>query len=370
MVDGFIEIDAAVLRAVGAPFRIERLALAEPRDDEVLVRLSSVGICHTDLAVAHGHFPMPLPFVLGHEGAGIVVAAGGAVERLAPGDPVVLSFSTCGACGPCVHGDMVYCEQFPQLNFGGRRPDGSATLRDAAGEINGRFFGQSSFASHAVVRARDVVKVPADVPLDLLGPLGCGFQTGAGTVINVLRPGADSTLAVLGVGAVGLAAVMAARHLGCGRIVAIDRNRARLDLARDLGATDLIRTDLQDLAAALADLGGIDFAVETTGVPALVATAIAALRTRGICALHGMTGDTKLEIDIRNLLGGRTVIGVREGHADPQQFIPLMIQLYRDGAFPIDRLIRFYPFDQIEAAIAASVSGHVVKPVLQFGATR
>lgn len=361
-----LDITGAVLREVGGGFHIGPLELDTPRADEVLVRIRAVGVCHTDLAVAHGHFPMRLPMVLGHEGSGVIEAVGAEVRNLKVGDPVVLSYSTCGACPKCEGDIAVYCEHFGQMNFGGRRPDGSETIWDTNGPVSGRFFGQSSFASHALVRAHDVVKAPSDAPLEMLGPLGCGFQTGAGTVLNVLKPAPDATLAVTGTGAVGLAAIMAAKALGCRRIIAVDRVESRLALARELGATETIDTSAGDLQAAFKALGGLDYVVETTGAPAIIEAAVSTLRQPGVCALHGAGANTKLEFDVHWLLGGRTVIGVREGHADPQTFIPRMIDLWREGKFPIERLIRYYPFAEIETALADAEAGRTIKPVLVF----
>jgi aryl-alcohol dehydrogenase len=362
-----MEIDAAILRNTHGPFQIERLVLAEPRADEVVVRLVAVGLCHTDLTIMHGLMPLPLPLVLGHEGAGVVLSTGSAVTGVQVGDHVVLSYATCGACDACRSEAKPYCDNFPALNFGGKRADGSVTIHDRDGlPVNACFFGQSSFASHALVRERDVVKVRRDVPLKYLGPMGCGFLTGAGTVLNVLRARSHSRLAVFGAGAVGCAAIMAAKHLGCSNIIAFDRVDSRLTLAQSLGATQVIRADTGSLASTLASLGGIDLAVDTTGVPAVVAAAVGALRTRGVCALLGMCNDMRLELDIRALLGGKTIVGVREGNADPMILIPQLIELYLAGKFPIDRLIAFYPAADISRAVADAESGRIIKPVLEF----
>lgn len=260
-----MKIKAAVAREIHGALTVEDVELAEPREDEVLVRLVATGICHTDLAIVDQIMPLPLPFVLGHEGAGIVERVGSAVSGIAPGDHVVLAFDTCGACAPYSDDHPAYCQQYPLLNFFGRRPDGSVTIADAAGEpLNANFFGQSSFATHAIAHPRNTVKVRGDAPLELLGPLGCGLSTGAGTVLNVLKPGPDMTIAVFGTGAVGMAALMAAKLMGAGRIIAVDRVASRLALARELGATDTIDTSSQDLGEALAVLGGIERGVDTT----------------------------------------------------------------------------------------------------------
>lgn len=360
-------ITAAVFRETGGPFSIERMMLDEPRATEVLVKLVATGLCHTDLGVQLGEIPLPPPWVLGHEGAGFVVAVGAQVVDLAPGDPVVLAFATCGTCRNCDDDHVSYCEKFTELNLMGRRLDGTATVTDRTGAaINASFFGQSSFATHALAEARNVVKVTSEVPLELLGPFGCGFMTGAGTVLNVLRPTERSTIAVLGTGAVGCAAIMAAKIAGAARIVAIDRVADRLEVARDLGATDIVDTSAVDLGEALAAVGGIDGAVDTTGVPRLIEAVIPALRSRGTFALLAVGRDSHLGIDMANLTRGRVVTGVTEGDVDPQLFIPQLIQWYRDGRFPIERIIRNYPFERINDAAADALSGAAIKPVLLF----
>ena len=178
-----MQIEAAVTRAVHAPMSIERLELDEPRADEILVRVVATGICHTDIAMRDQTFPVPQPIVLGHEGAGIVERIGSAVRAVAPGDRVVMSYNSCGTCPSCSDHAATYCYDFFGRNFAGVRADGSVSLA-GDGAVHGNFFGQSSFATFALCHERNVVKVPADVPLELLGPLACGFQTGAGAVLK------------------------------------------------------------------------------------------------------------------------------------------------------------------------------------------
>lgn len=362
-----MQIKAAVAREIHGSFTVENVELAEPKADEVLVRLVATGICHTDLSVVDQLMPLPLPFVLGHEGAGVIERVGSAVSGLAPGDHVVLAFDTCGTCPSCADDHPAYCQQYPLLNFSGRRADGSVTISDAGGEaINANFFGQSSFATHAITHPRNTIKVRADAPLELLGPLGCGLSTGAGTVLNVLRPGPESTIAVFGTGAVGMAALMAAKLMGAGRIVAVDRVASRLALARELGATDTIDTSSQNLAEALLALGGIDRGVETTGVPAVIEGAVAGLKERGELALLGASRDPRITLNILPLISGRVIRGVVNGDCDPAVLIPQMIEWYLEGKFPIDRLSAFYPLDEINAAVADSHSGKTIKPIIRF----
>lgn len=362
-----MQIKAAVARAAHGHFSIETVQLDAPREDEILVRLVATGICHTDLAIIDQIMPLPLPFVLGHEGAGVVEQVGARVQGIRPGDHVVLTFNTCGQCEPCTDHHPAYCQQYPLLNFYTRRPDGSPTIRDSAGEpLGAAFFSQSSFASYALSSERNTIVVRKDAPLELLGPLGCGLSTGAGTVLNVLKPDSATTIAVFGTGAVGMAAVMTAKILGAGRIVAVDRVESRLQLARALGATDTIDTSRQDLGEALAALGGLHQAIDTSGVPALIAAAVGALKERGTCVLLGASKDPVLTLNILPLISGRVIRGVVNGDCEPAELIPQMIDWFLEGKFPIDRLSAFYELDRINEAVADSHSGKTIKPILTF----
>lgn len=366
-------VSAAVLRSPGGPWAIEELELDDPRDDEVLVRIVASGICHTDLSIRDQYLPMPLPAVLGHEGAGIVEKTGRGVRGLKAGDAVVLAPLSCGYCGNCAGGMPMYCEDFLPLNLGSRRADGSATLRDTAGIVSGAFFGQSSFATHALAHERNAIRVPHGLPLELLGPLGCGIQTGAGTVLNALAPRAGSSIAVFGTGAVGLSAIMAARLVGCAPIIAVDIRPQRLELAHALGATHAIDNSDHGATSAIRRLGGntslgsrgVDFTIDTTAVPAVIRQAVDCLAIPGAAALVGMPrAGTEIALDLLSLVNGKTVRGVIEGESVPSVHIPRLIELWRQGRFPFDRLIQRYPFTDINRAAADMESGVAVKPVL------
>lgn len=362
---------AAVSRVAGAQPQIEPVTIEAPRADEVLVEMRGVGICHTDMVMRDGHLPVPLPVVLGHEGSGVVRALGSDVSDLAVGDHVVLSFMSCSQCASCDEHAPAYCHSWVPLNFFGARADGSTALTDAAGaRVHSHVFGQSSFATHAVVNRRNAVKVDRDLPLELLGPLGCGIQTGAGAVLNACRVRTGSSVAVIGVGAVGLSAVMAAGIAGAATIAAIDINPARLDLAIDLGATHALRsgTDFVALAAEAGLAAGFDYIIDTTGIASLVNAAILALAPRGEIALVGAYAPgTQVSADTTHIMSaGRVIRGVVEGGADPQAFIPQLIEHYRAGRFPFDRLVEWFAFEDIGAAIEAGESGRVVKPIIQF----
>jgi aryl-alcohol dehydrogenase len=362
-----VEIKAAVVNAPHAPFVIEPVRLDRPRADEVLVKLAATGICHTDVAIVEQILPLPLPYILGHEGAGVVVEVGDAVTNVAPGDHVVLTFGSCGNCRQCACGHPAYCSSQPLLNFAGRRSDGSATVHNSRGEpVNASFFGQSSFATHSVVPVRNVIKVRRDAPLEFLGPLGCGLMTGAGSVLNVLKPAADSTFAIFGTGALGFAALFAAQIIGCKRIVAVDRVKSRLELARALGATEVIDTSSTDLDKALAEIGGVDHALDTTGVPKVLEAAVRSLNSCGQLALVGASPERFMSTDIMHMISGRVIRGVVEGDANPPVFIPYLVDKFLEGEFPIDKVSASYPFEQINAAVADGVSGKTIKPIVVY----
>jgi aryl-alcohol dehydrogenase len=232
--------------------------------------------------------------------------------------------------------------------------------------VKGRLFAQSSFASHALAHRRNVVKVAKDAPLERLGPLGCGIQTGAGAVLNVLKPKAGSSFAVFGAGGVGLAALMGAKIAGCNPIIAVDPVDSRLELARELGATQTINPTREDAVEILTAQGGVDFVIEATGIPAVVESAVKVLKSQGVCGILGVPkpGSTAT-FDIGHVGGGRVVRGIVEGDADPHQFIPYLVELHQAGKLPIDKLIRYYDLANINQAMADSESGKTVKPVLK-----
>lgn len=365
-----MQITAALTESKGAPFALASLELDDPRPGEVVVRMVGSGVCHTDIIVRDQWYPVPLPAVLGHEGAGVVESVGTGVSYVAPGDHVVLTFNSCGGCRMCVAGRPAYCDQFFAHNFAGTRGDGSTPLHRDSGDVHGVFFGQSAFATYALATERNVVKVDPSVPLELLGPLGCGLQTGAGAVLNTLKPPAGSSLAVFGAGSVGLCAVMAAAVAGCTTIVAIDLNQQRLDLAKELGATHIINAAEGDTVARLQELTdglGVDYSIETTAVPRVLRQAVDALNQGGTCGLIGAAAlGTEASIDMSTLLFGRTLRGIVEGDSVPRTFIPKLVELYKQGRFPFDKLIKTYAFADINEAVADSEKGVTLKPVLTF----
>lgn len=362
---------AAVVESGGAQFTLSTIDLDDPRPDEVRVKMVATGLCHTDLGVASGALPFPLPGVLGHEGAGIVEAIGANITRVEPGDHVLLSFTSCGHCGNCRDGHPAYCGTWLPLNLiGGSRPDGSSPLHRDGASIGGHFFGQSSFAQHAVVDERSLVKVDADVALDLLAPLGCGVQTGVGAVWNVLEPRPGHTIAVTGAGAVGLSAIMAATLTPASTIIAVDRVADRLSLATELGATHTINAAEQDTAAALSEItqgAGVDGVVETTGNVGVLRTAVDALAPRGTAVIVGAPAfGTEVSLDVNAMIPGRKVVGLTLGDSETQTLIPVLVDLVRRGRLPLDRLITHYSFEDINTAVADMVNGTTIKPVLRY----
>lgn len=364
-----MEIKAAVIFEKSGTFHLEQLTLSECLDTEVLVRIKGVGICHTDLAGRDQHIPVPLPSVFGHEGAGVVEKVGSRVTKVKPGDHVALSWCCCGSCPSCTAGNDPYCECFLPLNFGGSRPDGSTTLKKGDQVIHGNFFGQSSFAEVVLADEHNVVKVPSDIPLEILGPLGCGIQTGAGAVMNSLRPKPGSSIAVFGVGPVGMSAVMAAVVCGCTTIIAVDIHNDRLEKAREFGATHTVNAAEVNPVEEIMDIthGGPNFSLECVGNPAVFRQAVDCLPLLGVCGLLGVVAPgTEVTLDMDKIMNGRTVKGIIEGDAIPELFIPKLIELYRQGRFPFDRIITFYPFDDINQAVADMEAGKVIKPVLRL----
>jgi aryl-alcohol dehydrogenase len=366
-----MQITAAVLRNRSGPFGLEAVELEEPRAGEVLVRVVATGVCHTDMVMRDQDLPTPQPVVLGHEGAGIVERVGFGVTKVAPGDHVVMTFNSCGTCPSCHDHAPTYCHEFFPRNFMGARADGSSGLSRDGETIHANIFGQSSFATFALCHERNAVKVSKAAPLEILGPLGCGVMTGAGTVMNALKVSAGRSLAVFGAGAVGLSAVLAAKALGAGPIIVIDINPARLDLALSLGADHALDGRGEPVIGLIQAITGfgVDYSIDTTANLKVMRQAVEVLAPRGTCGLVGASrmGD-ELTLDaVAVMSGGRSVRGVVEGDADPDTFIPELIDLHLAGRFPFEKLIAFYPLERINDAVADGETGRVIKPVVRMG---
>jgi aryl-alcohol dehydrogenase len=362
---------AAVLREIGGGFSLEEIDIEGPRAGEVLVRITAAGICHTDLAARDGVLPIGFPGVVGHEGAGTVLEVGAGVRKVAPGDTVSVTFNSCGSCVTCRAGAPSYCENFMQCNYGGVRADGSRPLSQGGSPVSGMFFGQSSFATVALANERNVVKVPSDVPATVLAPLGCGVQTGVGAVTRSLGVEAGASVLVTGAGSVGLSAVLGATLAKAERIIAVEPSASRRSLALELGATDVIDPAAGDLAEQVRAVipAGVNYAVDTSGIPAVIDGVVGCMAVRGTIGLIGVPAspDGAVALNIINTLSlGLTVTGIVEGDSNPDEFIPELVELYRSGRLPIDTFITAFPFAEINDAVAGQHRGDVVKPVLVF----
>jgi aryl-alcohol dehydrogenase len=365
-----MEVKAAVVFEPAGEFKIENLELSEPRDDEVVVRIVATGICHTDLAAQAGHLPIPAPpSVFGHEGAGVVEKVGARVTKVKPGDHVVLAWDYCGTCSSCKQGKELYCLNFFQHNFHGARPDGTTTLRKGDQEVHGSFFTQSSFSNYALANERNVVKVREDIPLEILGPMGCGVMTGAGAVMNALQVKPGSSIAIFGVGPVGISAILAAVVCGCTTIIAVDVKPERLKAAQELGATHIINASEVDPVKTILEItgGGAQYSLECVGNPKVLRQAVDVLPRLGVCGLTGVVPPgTEVSLDMDLIMNGRAVRGILGGDAIADLFIPKLVDLYCQGRFPFDKMITFYPFEEINRAVEDMEKGLVVKPVLRL----
>jgi aryl-alcohol dehydrogenase len=361
-----VRTKVAIVNEQGGDFSVEEIELDEPRADEVLVRMVATGLCHTDIHLK-GFLPGEMfPNVFGHEGAGVVEQVGADVTGIEVGDHVVLSFRSCGACDNCSHGLVGYCDSNLVLNYMGMRMDGSTTYSRDGAPVFGSFFGQSSLSAHALAYTDNCVVVDKSVDLTKVAPYGCGFQTGAGTVLNVLQPGASDSLVVYGVGAVGLAALAAAQHLGTGTLVAVDPLASRREAAARYGAAGVDPTAVDDVVDTVKGLtgGGATYAIDTTAISAVVKQAQQSLRVRGTLVALGL-GAEEYTLDAIDLLqSGKVVKASIEGDSDPQEMVPRLIAMNTAGDFDVDDLITTYPFAEINTAVEEVLAGKVVKPVL------
>lgn len=368
-----MRIQASVVDTIGAQFVLETLELDEPGPGEALVRVVATGLCHTDAITRQGDLPLPLPGVLGHEGAGVVETVGDGVTAVAPGDHVVIGWPYCGDCRNCLRGEPRYCSRLGEalvsgVRFLGPRAGETALHREDGSALSSHFFGQSSLASFALAWADALVKVPQSMPLEIMGPLACGISTGAGAVLNTARPGPGDSLVVYGVGAVGLAAVMAAQSTPVTTIVAVDRHASRLELARSLGATHTVTASDTSVDEVMECCGGhAAFSLECTGVIPVVRQAIDSVGMLGTCLLiGGAPAGAEFSADHLSTLWGKRIVGVLGGSGRSETLIPTLMHLHAQGRFPFDRLLEFFDLDQVEEALEASHSGEVLKPVVRM----
>ena len=359
---------AAVIHEPGGQYVIETIDVAPPKANEVLVKVAGCGLCHTDELGQQQVIPVPLPAVLGHEGSGEVVEVGASVTTVKPGDHVVLSYASCGHCETCLSGKPYVCNNFVPLNFTGVMKDGTKRLRLNDKAIS-NFFGQSGFAEYAVADERNVVPVDKDVDLTLLGPLGCGFQTGAGTVLNGLKPGFGSSIVVFGTGSVGCSAIMAAKIVGCKNIIAVDIVPEKLKLAEEIGATHTINgKEAADVVEEIKTItnGGADFSIETTGLPEITNQALYSLKILGTCAVVGVSAEVTIHVFNAIMMEGKTMKGFIEGNAVPQLFVPKLVEYYKAGKFPIDKLVTVYELADINKGFDDTHKGLALKAVVKM----
>lgn len=368
-----MRITAAVVDKRDGPFMIEDVELDEPGRGEVLIRIAATGICHTDGLARHGDLPFPLPGVLGHEGAGTVRAVGPGVTNLTAGDNVVIGWPSCGQCRNCLDGEPRYCARLGEALIGGTRLDGASVLKRRDGSaLSSNFFGQSSFATHALATADACVVIPPGMPVEIMGPLACGVSTGAGAVFNTVKPPPGSSLVIYGAGTVGLAAIMAARNTPATTIIAVDRHPSRLQLARELGATDVIDVSADDPVHAIHDIcgGPADAVLECTGVVEVLRQAADSVGMLGTCVLiGGAPAGASFTLDHLTTLWGKRIVGVLGGGGRSATLIRSLIDLYSAGRFPFDRLIQPFELAHVEEALDASYGGSVIKPVLRMPAS-
>lgn len=364
-----MKIKAAVVYEKNGPYKIEEVDLADPKEDEVLVKVTASGICHTDEVARTQQIPVPLPAVLGHEGCGVIEKTGPGVTEFKPGDRVAFSYAYCGHCDSCRHGMPYACDEFNDINFGGVMPDHTTRLSKNGKPIS-TFFGQSSFATHAVVNISNVIRVPYDdIDLALVGPLGCGIQTGAGTVLNFLKPAFGSSIAVFGCGTVGMSAIMGAKIANCAHIIAVGGNPKSLELAKKLGATEVInRKTCEDISAEIKKItgGGADYSVETSGTENFILAGLRCLCFKGVEAIVSVGGEIRMNVYDDLMAEAKTMTGVIEGEAVSKEFIPKLLDYYHKGLFPFDRLIHFYRFEEINDVIANAKKDGCIKPVLRM----
>lgn len=364
-----MKIKAAVVKAPGDDYRIETVELQELQDTDILVKIVASGICRSDYSERNGAV-VPFPNILGHEGSGIVEKIGRSVTTVQPGDHVILSYGYCDKCKKCNEGHPSSCYHWMDINNSGVNPRGEHVFKDEDGKEINNFFNQSAFATYSITNEANIVKVDKDIDLRILGPLGCGLGTGSGVVMEVLNPKPGSSMAIFGTGAVGFAALMAAKIVGCSTIIALDINAERLNKAKELGATHVINSQehSETLVNEIKELTGgvgVDYAIDTSGVIPVMQQALAVVSNGGTFVPLAVT---KKEFEVNTffnlVFGNKKMVGCLIGDTIPKYHLPRLIDFYKKGQFPFDQFIKFYDFEDIVQAEADSVSGKTLKSVL------
>jgi len=374
-----MKIRAAILNQMGIappyaqtePLKIERIDLDPPKEGEVLVRIAAAGLCHSDLSVIDGNRPRPTPMVLGHEAAGIVEECGPGVSDLKPGDHVVMVFvPSCGHCQPCAEGRPALCEPGAAANTAGTLLSGQRRLHRNGAPVN-HHLGVSAFAEYATVSRRSLIKIDPELPLEEAALFGCAVLTGVGAVINTAQVRAGTSVAIIGLGGVGLAALLGAVAAGARQIVAIDLAPDKLALAKSLGATDAFNAADSNVVEAVRDAtgGGADYCCEFAGSPKAFELAYKITRRGGTTVTAGLPPPTAtFALPIVNLVAEeRTIRGSYIGTCVPLRDIPRYIALYRQGRLPINRLMSGrLKLEEINVGFDRLAKGEAIRQVITF----
>jgi S-(hydroxymethyl)glutathione dehydrogenase/alcohol dehydrogenase len=362
---------AVVVREVNKPVVVEEITVEAPRADEVMIKLAACGVCHSDLSATNGTILFPLPVILGHEGAGVVVEVGAGVTDIAVGDHVVSSFvSMCGKCRYCVTGRPYLCDQSAKTAF--TLPDGTVRTHDKDGKPLNVFTGCGVMAEYATLHKDSVVKIEAGVPLDRAAIVSCGVMTGVGAAFNTAKVEPGSICIVFGAGGVGLSAIQGCLLAGAAQIVAVDIADNKLELARQFGATHVLNSkSVENPVKALRELtgGGADYCFECVGYGDIVATAYGALRKGGTAVVVGVAPlkDMTALRTFSLYAEGKTLTGSRYGSARPKEDFPRLLSLYKSKRLKLDELITHrYKIDEAPQAFADLVAGKNARGVIVF----
>lgn len=361
---------AAVQYEVGKPLVIDDLTLEDPQQNEIKVKITASGVCHSDLHFMKGEMPAPMPIVMGHEGAGVVEKVGPGVTSVQPGDHVLMMVSfTCGKCRYCVEGRPTRCVENLPIQMMMSLPGGATRLRKDGKPVH-HSFGLAAFAEHAVVHERSVVKIRKDAPLDKVCLMGCGTTTGLAAVINTARMKAGESVVVYGSGGVGLGAIMGAKLAGAGKLIAVSRSDRKLALAKELGADHVIKSGKEDPPTRVKELtgGGADYAIEAVGKAEVMMQAFGSIHSGGKCVIAGMAPLTEfLTIAPFEFLLGKTITGTVQGDIVGQIEIPRYVDMYMEGKLPLDKIIsNVYRLDQVNEAFAALDKSEVIRSVVKM----
>jgi len=367
-------VTASVLEKQNTPMHFQKLELIEPRASEVRIKMVGTGICHTDIAHAKREFQKDLntPIVLGHEGSGIVESVGASVTKVKPGDHVIISNPYCGVCENCLKGLQWYCDRSADFSLllSGLDYYGTTPFSREGKKVH-TLFQQSAFSEYIVTHENTVTKIDPNFDLRIAGPLSCGLRTGAGSMYNQLRPRPCDWVCITGAGPVGLGAMWMARAMGANTVI-VDTNQSRLDFAKETGATVTINNtgmsmeELCDAIREAADGKGTHFTAESTGNPLVIKASMKQMRGGGQCAELAVAGEISFDSYTYDCNDTHTITFGRMGDVSNEIIFPVMIELYNRGMFPFDRLIQFYPFEQLQQAMDDSEAGRVIKPVILF----